>query len=169
MADRNSSFARVVLAGCALACVAALSAALLIQHVGGLQPCAWCVFQRGIYLLIAAVCAAGALVPGGPGVRATALVLADLLSAGGVAAALFHNFVAARPGGCGVTIADKFLMWSGLWETVPWMFNATAPCDEANAPLLGIPFALWSATLFAMLGVAAGAGLVQLLRAGARR
>ncbi len=169
MADRSSFLARVVLAGCALACVAALLASLVIQHVGGLQPCAWCVFQRGIYLLIAAVCAAGALAPGGRGVRAAALVLTDLLAAGGVASALFHNFVAAKPGGCGVTIADKFLMWSGLWETVPWMFNATAPCDEANAPLLGIPFALWSATLFAMLGVAAGAGLVQLLRAGARR
>jgi len=160
--------ARAVLGACALACVCALSAALLIQHFGGLQPCAWCVFQRGIYVLIAAVCALGALAPGGRGVRAVALVAADLLAAGGLAAALFHNFVAARPGGCGVTIADKFLMWSGLWETVPWMFNATAPCDEANAPLLGIPFALWSAALFAMLGAAAATGLVQLLRARAR-
>jgi len=84
----------------------------------------------------------------------------------GLAAALFHNFVAAKPGGCGVTIADKLLMASRLYETVPWFFGAPALCDEANAPLLGIPFALWSATLFVLLGASAMFGLLRLLAPG---
>jgi disulfide bond formation protein DsbB len=31
------------------------------------------------------------------------------------------------------------------------MFEATARCDEANLPWLGIPFALWSLGLFMVL------------------
>jgi disulfide bond formation protein DsbB len=38
-----------------------------------------------------------------------------------------------------------------LPELWPMMFEATARCDEANLPWLGIPFALWSLGLFMVL------------------
>jgi ribose/xylose/arabinose/galactoside ABC-type transport system permease subunit len=41
----------------------------------------------------------------------------------------------------------------------------TARCDEANAPLLGVPFALWGAALFvvtaALSGLAAAAAVAS--------
>ena len=43
-----------------------------------------------------------------------------------------------------------------LHELAPWMFVAYASCDRANVPLLGIPFAIWSATLYVLLGLAVG-------------
>ena len=159
---------RLLLAGCAVACVSGLALSLVLQHVGGMQPCAWCVLQRGIYLLIAVVCAAGATFVRGPLGCGVSAALSATLAATGVCAALFHQFVAALPGGCGVTIADRFLMITRLYEHVPWLFDAPATCDLANAPLLGIPFALWSATLFTMLGVASMIALARIMRLRAR-
>ena len=45
----------------AVACLAALGAALVSQHVYGMQPCPWCVLQRVIFLAIAAACVIGFL------------------------------------------------------------------------------------------------------------
>ena len=53
--------AREWLMACALVCLLALIAALLLQHVWDMQPCPWCVLQRLIYLAIGLVCLAGAL------------------------------------------------------------------------------------------------------------
>jgi disulfide bond formation protein DsbB len=42
-------------------------------------------------------------------------------------------------------------MATGLDELLPAVFKATAACDEANAPLLGVPYSLWSAALAVIL------------------
>jgi disulfide bond formation protein DsbB len=34
------------------------------------------------------------------------------------------------------------------------MFEATARCDEANLPMLGVPYAIWSAVLFLLIAIA---------------
>ena len=52
---------------------------------------------------------------------------------------------------CAFTAADKFLMATGLDELLPSVFKATAACDQANAPMLGIPYSLWSAALAVVL------------------
>lgn len=165
----SEQFSRRLLAAIALVCITGLSISLYLQHVVGLQPCAWCVLQRGIYVLIAVVCALAATASRSVVARAVGAALAVGLAVMGLTAALFHQFVAARPGGCGVTIADKFLMVTRLYEHVPWFFDAPASCDQANAPLLGVPFALWSATLFTMLGGASVVALMRLLKARAMR
>lgn len=157
-----------VLAAAALATVAALGLSLVLQHGWGYEPCVWCVVQRFVYVCFAVFAALGAWAARGRASRLACIVVADLFATLGLAAALFHQFVAARPGGCGVTIADKFLMAVPLHEAAPWIFDPSAPCDEANSPLLGVPFALWSAALFALLGVAAGAALVLELRRAQR-
>jgi hypothetical protein len=48
------------------------------------------------------------------------------------------------------------------------MFEATARCDEADRPWLGLPFSLWGAALFVVLGVGALVALRQSLRWRAR-
>ena len=86
-------------------------------------------------------------------VAAIALLAPPLsrLAAGGVWAALYQQFVASKADSCVYTFADRFLLRTGLDEKLPWLFEATASCAEANVPLLGVSFAYWSAGLFAVL------------------
>ena len=55
---------RLLLVAIALLSLGAVGAALLTQHVWGMQPCPWCVLQRAIFCLIAIAALLGALLPG---------------------------------------------------------------------------------------------------------
>lgn len=152
----------------AVAVMAAGSVALavVLQHVFGLEPCAWCTFQRLIYLAVAAAALlALALRRVRPALAATSALVA-LLAAGGVWAALHQHFVAAKAESCAYTFADRFMLRTGLDERVPWLFEATASCADASVPLLGLPFALWSAALFALLLILSAGVLRAALQAG---
>ncbi|MDH5540409.1 MAG: disulfide bond formation protein B, partial [Rhizobacter sp.] len=41
------------------ACIAGVLVALVGQQYYGMQPCAWCILQRFIFLLLALVCLVG--------------------------------------------------------------------------------------------------------------
>ncbi len=142
-----------------------VAAALVSQHVLGMQPCPWCIIQRLAYLLVG-VFAILSLPATQTSLWARApLLLAALAAIGGFAAAMYQHFVAAATSSCAFTAADKFLMATGLDELLPGVFKATAACDEANAPLLGVPYSLWSAALAVVLLVAI---VRAFLRAGVR-
>lgn len=160
----DDKFAVRVLAACAAASVAVLVVGLFAQHVLGKQPCAWCVLQRLIFLAITLVCAVGVLVRASPVTVLMCALLADLLALCGAAAALYQQLVASLSDSCGVSFADQVIMAWSLHELAPWMFFADAPCNEANLPFLGVPFALWSLAAFLMLGTAAAGAAVLLLR-----
>lgn len=139
----------------AILAIGSVGVALVSQHVFDMQPCAWCTFQRLIYLLIGGV----ALVAtwrqvSGRGQRRRVSVLAltsVILALIGLASALYQHFVAARSDSCAVTLADKIIRGLGLDSLAPWLFKATAFCHEANIDLWRVPYALWSALLFALL------------------
>lgn len=151
MTDRSRS----LLLSCAVFALAAVGIALVLQHVFDMRPCAWCTLQRLVYLAVAAF----ALLGWAFGARVALLrgfaLLAGLASLGGLAAALQQQFVAAKTASCAFTFADRVLMQLRLDETLPWLFLADASCSEANVPLLGVPFAVWSATAFVLLAIAA--------------
>ena len=153
---------RRLLALCAFASLGGVAVGLVLQHQFGMEPCAWCVVQGMFYVLVGGFSLAA--LAGMPIAALGAMLLADLSATLGLASALFHQFVAARPGGCGITIADKFLMATSLHEHLPWLMNPTAMCDEANQPLLGVPFAVWSIALFTLLLIGVGFALVGALR-----
>ncbi len=136
----------------------AVAAALVSQHVFGYEPCPWCVVQRVAYLLVGLFAVAAAFVRQSRPVAVTWLGLAALAALGGLAAALHQHFVAAQTSSCAFTAADRWIAGLGLDEALPAVFKATAACDQANAPLLGIPYSLWSAALAVVL-------LVLVLRA----
>ena len=163
MADQSTQATRL-LAACAVASVAILALALALQYGFGKQPCAWCVLQRLVFVLIAVVCTLGALLPRVRVAQMAAAIAADALAACGAAAALYLHFVASKSESCALTFADQVIMALDLHETVPWMFFADAPCNEANMPFLGVPFALWSFAGFAVVGAGAVMALVALLR-----
>ena len=156
MSDRSRS----LLLGCAVFALAAVGVALVLQPAFDMRPCAWCVFQRLLYLLVAAFALAGLAFGGRAGVRRSFAALAALAAAAGVWAALHQQLVAAQTQSCAFTFADRVLMQLRLDETLPWLFFADASCSEANVPLLGVPFALWSVAAFVLL--AAGASFAAL-------
>lgn len=134
-----------------LAALGLVLMALVMQHAYGREPCAWCVLQRLCYLLLAAGCLVAAFpAVGGSLRRWLAACWALGFSVAGVVAALYQHLVAAANGACGISAADRLIMKSSLHEIAPWLFMPNAPCNEADAPLLGIPFSLWSATAFAL-------------------
>ncbi|MCL4185251.1 MAG: disulfide bond formation protein B [Burkholderiaceae bacterium] len=142
-----------LLLACAVLAVGAVGIALVLQHRFDMAPCAWCTFQRLLFLLVGAFALVGWLARGS---RATVLsmsVLAVAAAAGGSWAALHQQLVAAQSQSCAFTFADRALMKLRLDETLPWLFEATASCSEANVPLLGLPFATWSAALFVLLAL----------------
>ena len=142
---------RHVLGAMGIVSMLAVVNALISQHVFDMMPCAWCVFQRLIYLVIAAVCALGSI--GNPGklrVRAS-LVAALGLSAGGIMAARYQINVAANMFSCAQTFADQFMTRSGLDSGIPWLFGIFASCMDAKVDLLGVEYAVWSLTLFWLL------------------
>ncbi|MCM5572261.1 disulfide bond formation protein B [Burkholderiaceae bacterium FT117] len=143
----------------------AVALALVLQHAFGMEPCAWCTFQRVIFLAVAAAALLAAALRPVRAAFALAGALVVLLAAGGVWAALHQQFVASKADSCAYTFADRFLLRTGLDEKFPALFEATASCADANAPLLGLPFAAWSAALFALLCLAS----IAALRTGLRR
>ncbi|MEK9774839.1 MAG: disulfide bond formation protein B [Quisquiliibacterium sp.] len=156
--------ARRVLAGCAVAGLGLLAVGLVTQHLLGMQPCSWCVLQRLLFAAIVLVGAIGATARSSPIAVLLSALLADLLALCGAAAALYQHLVASASDSCAVSLADRVIMALSLHELAPWMFLADAPCNQANQPLLGVPFALWSLAAFLMLGTAAAGAAVTVLR-----
>jgi disulfide bond formation protein DsbB len=138
----------------ALACVAAVAAALVSQHAFGMEPCPWCVLQRLIFLAIAVACVIGLLWRGAVG-RALAGTLALLLALAGIAAALWQHFYAAVSPSCNLTFADKVLNALSLPSLLPDVFSPRASCADAAVSLLGISYDLWSLALYVVIGLTA--------------
>jgi len=140
-------------------CFAALGIALVSQHVYDMMPCAWCVLQRLIYLVIGVLALCGAL--GGATLSRGVSALAALLSAAGIAAAWFQYSVASHMLSCDQTFADRFMVSTGLDGAVPWLFGIFATCMDAMVQVLGVEYALWSLALFAVLLLMALAAFVR--------
>jgi len=146
--------------------LAAVAAALVSQHVFGMQPCAWCVLQRLLFVAVAAVAAVALL-----GLRwrsqrlgplnAVLGLLALALALGGMAAALWQHFVAASSSSCALTLADRIVGGLGLDALAPEVFAAYASCADAAVQLLGLPYEFFSLALFAALAALAGLALVK--------
>lgn len=146
----------------ALACIAALGAALISQYVYDMRPCPWCILQRAIYIVIAALCLLAVAVPPlRKALAALVLVFAGL----GVASAIYQHVVAAKQFSCNLTLADRIISALGLETLVPALFQVTASCAEAAVSLLGVPYEYWSLALFVLLAAAA---LLVVLEKGRR-
>lgn len=153
------STSRSLLLFIALLCLGAVTLALISQHLFDMQPCAWCVLQRLIYLVIAAVCLAGAW--GGRVLRRVSALVAAGLAVTGVMAAYYQYTVASHMFSCDQTFADRFIAQSGLDAALPQVFGIYASCMDAVVAVFGVDYALWSLGLFAVLAVLAVAALFK--------
>ena len=137
-----------------IACLAAVGAALVSQHVFDMQPCPWCVLQRLIFVAIAVVCLLGAVVRSGA-VRVGAASLALLLTLAGIAAALWQHFKAAASASCNLTLAEKIIGGLQLDSLLPDVFAPRASCADAAVSLFGVPYDFWRLALFVLCAIAA--------------
>lgn len=143
----------LLLAAIAILSLAAVGAALVSQHVYGMDPCPWCILQRVIFLAIALACLIGLAA------RRFAAGLVLLLALCGVATALWQHFKAAASSSCALTVADRIVSAMKLDTLWPDVFLARASCADAAVNLLGIPYDFWSLALFVIVGAAAVAAL----------
>lgn len=141
----------------------AVGAALVSQHVFSMPPCAWCVLQRLIYLILGVTSLAAGLLrqSGHEGASRVAGILALASIAGGVLAAWYQYTVAQHLFSCDQTFADRFITQSGLESTFPSLFGIYASCMDARVELFGLEYALWSLTLFIILGVGVVAAMLR--------
>lgn len=149
----SSSYLQKTLSAIAFLSFAAVGAALLSQHLLGMLPCAWCILQRLIFVLIGVAAMLGALL-GARVVKRFALVLVLLLSLTGMAAAWHQWTVAAQSFSCDQTLADRLIVGSGLDASMPWLFGIYATCMDAAVSILGLDFAVWSLLLYGVFAVA---------------
>lgn len=142
---------RTLMALSGVACATSVGLALLAQHQFNMQPCPWCILQRLIFVVLAGLCLLGAALPALP--RRLLAALALPFAAGGIAAALWQHFVAAKTSSCDMTLADRIVMTTGLDRQLPEWFEVRATCADAAVSVLGVPFEFWALALFAIVGL----------------
>lgn len=133
----------------------ALAIALLSQHVFGLRPCAWCVFQRLllIFIVLGSLVGYAALLYKKRVLALVARLLIIITAIGGIAAAWYQYTVAAKLFSCDMTLADRVMTQSGLESTLPWLFGIYASCMDAAVSLLGLDYAIWGLLLFSVIAL----------------
>jgi len=146
------SAARLFLVGVLLP-LAAVGTALVTQHVFEMQPCAWCVLQRLIFVAISLAALLGLAGQGlrGVFVRRAGAALMGLLALAGISAALWQHFVASSSTSCNLSLADRIVSGIGADALWPEVFAAYASCADAAAKLLGVPYEFYSLTIFVVL------------------
>jgi disulfide bond formation protein DsbB len=124
--------------------VLVVGAALVSQHVGGLQPCPLCLYQRWPWYATIALSLLAVLAAGRRGAHLV-LALCGVLLAAGALLALYHVGVEAGvlqgPSACsGAAAADTV-------EALRAQIMGTAPvrCDEVAWSFLGVSMAGWNA------------------------
>lgn len=144
--------------------LSSVAIALVSQYIFDMQPCAWCVFQRLLYLMI------GFLALGLCFAKPTRVLFAlgsasiVAIATMGITAAWYQEKVAANTFSCAQTLADQIMTRSGLDSAAPWLFGIYASCMDARVKLFGIEYAWWSFAMFTLIGMIALVVLKKRLR-----
>lgn len=136
--------------------------ALVSQYQYDMRPCPWCILQRLLFLVVAAVCLVAALVRSRPARIGLAAVGVTVCVAG-MAAALYQNLVASKLESCALTFADRILTALNVEAWWPWLLAVQGSCADGAVDLLGLPYELWSLALFGVLGVVLVTAIGRLL------
>lgn len=132
----------------ALFCILAVGFAVYSQHYMGMRPCAWCVLQRFIFIVIAVICLIASNHRLNTLYKNIFSIIAMIAAISGIIAAWYQYSVAAEMFSCAQTFADKFITTSNLDIAMPWLFGVYATCMDAKVSLMGIEYAIWGLMLF---------------------
>ena len=121
---------------------------MVLAELMRINPCPLCIFQRILYLLVGTVALLGVFLPGARRLWGT---LIGLLSAGGLATAVYQTWMQLYPEAatqCGFgepNLIEQLVDWLGVqW---PFMFMATGFCTSKEY-ILGLTLANWSVLCF---------------------
>ncbi|RRJ82463.1 disulfide bond formation protein B [Aestuariirhabdus litorea] len=152
----------------ALCCAALIGAALVMEHLLGLEPCPLCIMQRLVVISLGVLFLIVALHnPGGKGYKRYALI-SLLTSAGGMALAIRQLWLQSLPPeevpACAPPL-EYMLESFPLIEVLEFMLSGTGDCAEVQWVFLGLSIPGW--TLVAFSGFALFS-LYELLRSRPR-
>jgi disulfide bond formation protein DsbB len=155
---------RRMLAGLLLAGAGPLVIALGAQYLGGLEPCVLCQYQRIPYWTVAALAVTGLTVEAAD--RRGIFLLAAAVLAAGAALALYHYgveqhwWVSAARCGAGVSQTSSFQAFRATQLT-----PLSKSCDHVDWTLFGHSITVYNAAV--SLALAAAAFAVARVKAGA--
>lgn len=132
-------------------CFAAISIAIISQHVFDMQPCAWCVLQRLIFIIIGVVSLFCIFLNNFDAIRNLGFKTIAVFSWVGFAVAFYQFEFASGAFDCNISLAEKIITALNLNEILPQVFGIFALCADANQNLLGIPYVLYSGMLFILI------------------
>lgn len=145
----------------ALAALAALVFAYLLQYVGGLMPCPLCIFQRLAMAAFGLVCLIGCVHGGGHVAHRVYAGLAAVMSLAGAGIAARHVWLMHLPPdqvpacGPGLDYLIRIMPWQDVVATV---LRGDASCAHVKGSFAGLSLPAWSLIYFLGLSAAAFAG-----------
>jgi protein dithiol:quinone oxidoreductase len=150
--EKTLSYSFLLLLHVFILSLAALGIALIAQYKFEIKPCAWCVLQRFIFILMTVSTAIGMFCKIGLG-RSIWAAVSFILALSGAAAAAYQHWVAAKSSSCAFSIADKIISTFNLEKSWPSLFEVQATCADAAVNWWGLPFEFWSLGLFGLLAL----------------
>jgi len=129
----------------ALGALAVVGLALLLSSRWGVNACYLCVFQRLLFLILAAALLVASAGWRGRGLPRLALALAALVALGGMAVAGYQSGLQWLPSlelSCGAgqqNLIERIVEWLTPWS--PTLFMANGFCEDDDFRLLGLSFA----------------------------
>lgn len=138
-------------------CAGLLAYALYLEHFQGLVPCPLCTFQRGAFVLLAAVFLLGALhAPRGKGGRAVYGLLSLSAAGLGIAIAGRHVWLQGLPPdqvpACGPDLSYMMEAFP-LGDVLRKVFTGSGECAKVDWSFLGLAMPAWSLVWFALLAL----------------
>ena len=125
----------------------ALTIAMVSQHIFDMQPCAWCIAQRMMYIVIFLFSTISFLL----NEKKYSFYIGSVLSLGGIGLAIYQSIVKKNPFACAQTIVDELVVNFGLNKIAPEIFEIRVFCSEENATILGIQYVYISMIGFLIL------------------
>lgn len=126
------------------AAIAALGAALFMQHMQGLQPCTMCIIQRYAYIWVGLWALVAMFLPF-RSIRKLAAIFGFLGALSGMIAAGRNLWVMSHPDTlCGRDPIELFLNGLPTAQWMPKVFIASGLCSTPIPPLLGLSLPAWS-------------------------
>ncbi|WP_250451453.1 disulfide bond formation protein B [Caballeronia sp. ATUFL_M2_KS44] len=151
-------------------CLALVGGALYLQFFQHEDPCPLCIIQRYFFVLIALFAFLGAGLNGWRGIAVLETLVA-LSALGGIATAVRHVYVQARPGfSCGFDTLQPVVDSLPPARWLPQVFKVAGLCETPYPPILGLSLPQWSLVAFGIIFVLVLASLFskRRLRAAVR-
>lgn len=161
----NKISPRVILALIAFIGIALLATAWYLQYgPAKQQPCPLCILQRYAYMALAIVCLLAALHGPKPFGMLIYAIIADAISAAGLALAIWQLNKGASMKSCLSDPVGEFVNGLPSANWWPEYLFANGGCADVFPPILGLHVPQWSLVFFAVFLAMIGGTLFSIVR-----